>query len=416
MIDMSTIYAGAALAASGAVVYSLKSLPATLYKRVKRNLIYTVKIYQYDELFDVLESYLFSHHSSKYRSVEATIKEISENTQPALFAPPKSDGEESLSVRYKQEETTFIIKYSGKSLIIEKDKEKIDKAQNLKDIYFRKYTLSGFRAKKQIDEFLNEAINFSRSKKEENIVKVRTNTAYGDWFSPRTIKVKPLDKTIINQEVKLALLNELDEFSSMEKWYLDTGIPYKRGLCFYGPPGTGKTTLALAIANYTKRKVYCLNLNCIENDSKLPIIFSDMDENAILLIEDIDKVFAGRENVNEKCGVTFSALLNCMDGAFYKHGLITIITTNHIEKLDEALLRTGRIDTKLEVPLPSQKEIEEYLSIFYNLPNFVVAGKYIGNFKMSDIQEICLQNKNDVTKVLTKIFKNEEATGMDIHI
>ena len=406
-MDINTIYAAAILAVSGTIVYSLKSFPTLLYKRIKRNLIYTVKIYQYDELFDMLESYLFSHYSSKYKSVEATITETTSTDGSGLPSISKSDEEKEISIHYKQEETTFIIKFGGKNLVIEKDKEKIDKAQNLKDIYFRKYSLSGFRAKKQIDNFLNQSVNFSKSKKEENIVKVRSNTAYGDWFSPKTIKVKPLDKTIINAKLKQSLINELDEFSHMEKWYLDTGIPYKRGLCFYGPPGTGKTTLALAIANYTKRKIYCLNLNCIENDSRLPVAFSDMENNSILLIEDIDKVFSGRESVNEKCGVTFSSLLNCMDGAFYKHGLITIITTNHIDKLDEALLRTGRIDTKLEIPLPSQKEIEEYLAIFYNIPNFTMKNKYKQNLKMSDIQEICLQNKNDIDKTLFKLQNKE---------
>ena len=90
-----------------------------------------------------------------------------------------------------------------------------------------------------------------------------------------------------------------------------------------------------------------------------------------------------------------------MDGAFYKHGLITIITTNHIDKLDEALLRTGRIDTKLEIPLPSSKEISEYLSIFYNIPNFVIEGNF--NLKMSDVQEICLQNKNSIDNAVKQL-------------
>ena len=119
-----------------------------------------------------------------------------------------------------------------------------------------------------------------------------------------------------------------------------------------------------------------------------------MAEKSILLIEDIDKVFAGRENVSDKANITFSALLNCLDGAFYKHGLITIITTNHIEKLDEALLRTGRIDNKIEIPLPTDKEISEYLAVFYKKPTFVIQGKF--NLKMSDVQEICLKNKNSI--------------------
>lgn len=400
MIDINTIYAGIALAATGGIVYSLKSIPNRLWQKIKRNLIYNVKIYQYDELFSILESYLYHKYNSKYRGVEASLREE--------FATPitiNSNEKENDKISYKQEETTFIVKYRGKNLIITKDKEKLDKAQNIKDVYFRKYNISGLKAKKQIDDFLNEAIDFSKSKKEENIIKVCSNSNWGEWLYPKTVKIKPFNKTIINQNVKTSLLKELDEFNNSEQWYINANIPYKRGLCLYGPPGTGKTTLALAIANYTKRKVYCLNLNCIENDSNLPRAFSDMEENAILLIEDIDRVFVGRENVRSECKITFSALLNCLDGAFYKHGLITIITTNHIDKLDEALLRTGRIDTKIEIPLPTEKEISEYLAIFYNKPTFVIQGSF--NFKMSDIQEICLQNKNNFQNAL-KMIENEK--------
>jgi chaperone BCS1 len=184
-------------------------------------------------------------------------------------------------------------------------------------------------------------------------------------------------------------------------------------MCLYGPPGTGKTTLSLAIANYTKRRVYCLNMNSLENDARMYQAFSAMSENAILLIEDIDKVFCGRDNVEQKAGITFSTFLNCMDGALYKHGILSIITTNHLDKLDEALLRTGRTDLKIEVPLPGSKEIAEYLAVFYNKPIFALEGGY--SYKMSDIQEICLQNKNNFDNAL-KIIQNGQTTRMDFHL
>lgn len=394
-MDIETIYTGALLGASGGLIYTLKAFPEKIYNRVKRNLIYTVKIYQYDELFDMLEIYLADKYKSKYKDVEASISQVKENTP---YENTNAGDEKKKEISYKQEETIFIIHYENKKIIIDKSKEKIDKATSVKDIYFRKYSLSGFQAKKQIDSLLKEAILFNEKKKEENIVKVTTNNCYGDWYSFRDIKVKTLEKTVISPDIKKNLIEDIDEFKNSEQWYINTGIPYKRGICLYGPPGTGKTTLALAIANYTKRKVHSLNLNCLEDDSRLNNLFSFMSDNCVLLIEDIDKIFSGRENVSDKAKITFSTLLNCLDGAFYRHGLITIITTNHIEKLDEALLRTGRIDLKIEVPIPSSKEVSEYLSIFYNIPNFIIEGDF--KYKMSDIQEICIQNKNDINKTI----------------
>jgi len=210
-----------------------------------------------------------------------------------------------------------------------------------------------------------------------------------------------LEKTILNPDKKKYIITDITNFTNSEEWYINVSIPYKRGYCFYGPPGTGKTTLALGIANHLKRNIYCLNLNCLEDDSRLPVLFSSLPANSVLLIEDIDKVFSGRENVKEGSKITFSGLLNCMDGAFYKHGLIMIITTNHIDKLDEALLRTGRIDIKMEIPRPSDKEISAYLSLFYN-SNICITGNF--SLTMSDIQEICLHNRDSSSSAYTEIL------------
>ena len=297
---------------------------------------------------------------------------------------------EEKKLKYKQEENTFILRYGGKRILIVKNKEKIDKAQSAKDLWFRKYTFSGIKAKKEIDSLLKEAIEYSKKENIKNIVKIFSNTSYGDWYSGVKIKIKPIEKTIINKAKKEFIINDLDEFSQSEQWYSDVSVPYKRGYCFYGPPGTGKTTLALAIANYTNRNIYCINLNAIEDDSRLPRCFSDIGDNSILLIEDIDKIFSGRENVKEGSKITFSSLLNCLDGAFYKHGLITIITTNHLDKLDEALLRTGRIDVKMEISKPTDSEVNKYYEVFFNQP-LNLEGKF--NITMSDVQEICLKNK-----------------------
>ncbi len=373
------------LATSGlALFYSLKSVPLYLYKKIKQSIVYTVKVYQYDELFNILELYLSRYYEKQYRDVEACLQ-IND-----VGVPEVRDNKNEPKLTYKQEENTFILKEDGKKILITKAKEKLDKAQNLKDVWFRKYILTGIRAKAQIDKILLKAIKFSKKEQNKNTVRVSSNTGYGDWYSSNKIKIKPIEKTILNKSKKEYLVNDIDIFISSEDWYSDVCIPYKRGYCFYGPPGTGKTTLALALANYTRKNIYCLNLNAIDDDSRLPRCFAEIPEGSILLIEDIDKIFSGRDNVKEGSKITFSSVLNCLDGAFYKHGLITIITTNHIEKLDEALIRTGRIDVKLEVSKPSYKEINEYYKVFFN-EQLELEGQF--NLTMSDVQEICLRNK-----------------------
>lgn len=410
----SVIGTGAILAGMGTIAYSLfnqlKSLPSLAYKKLKQRLVYNVKVYQYDELFEMLEKWLSTHHQKLYRDVEAVTKISSKVQFSASLMEEEgvSINKEGTTISYKQEDNTFIIKYMGKKLFIVKSKEKLEKAQNLRDIWFRKYSISGWRAKKEIDFLLREAIALSKNEEEENTVSVYSNTSYGEWIGGSKKKVKPMDKTILAPFTKNLIKKDVNKFLTSESWYMNVCIPYKRGYCFFGPPGTGKTTLAMALATYTKRNIYSLNLNALENDTRLPYLFSSVGDNSIILIEDIDKVFSGRENVDEKSKISFSSLLNCLDGVFYKHGVIVIITTNHMEKLDEALLRTGRIDVKVEIPLPSDKEISEYLSLFYQTEVEVFG---IFNIKMSDVQEICLTNRDNSLAALKQIYSYEKVNG-----
>lgn len=389
---LPTLMTGGLLAGAGTVVYQLKSLPIMLFRRIKRNYVYTTKIYQYDELFDMLETWLANKHQKQYKDVEAVVEDMAWRSSTAIPNTWQSTGKGSKKyIRYKQEENTFILKYAGRRIIITKTKEKTDKAVALKDMFFRKYSITGWRCKEVVDKLLNEVMEFSKMNEQKNSVKIFCNNSYGDWESNQVIKIKPIASTIINESKKEAIIQDVDDFLKAEDWYTNVSVPYKRGYCFYGPPGTGKTTIALALANYTKRNVYCINLNSITDDARLPKCISEIKDNSILLIEDIDKVFSGRDNVNKEAKITFSSLLNCLDGAFYRHGLITIITTNHIEKLDEALIRTGRIDFKMEIPKPSDVEISSYLSLFYN-EDMRVKGHF--DLKMSDVQGICLQYKD----------------------
>lgn len=373
------VVTGITIGGAGTIIYQLKSLPKVIYSKVKQRLVYSVRIYQYDDLFLMLEDWFSVHHEKQYRDVEAGIDNDVSRTSDST----------DRNILYKQEENTFVLKYKGKNLLVNKNKEKMDKAQSFRELYFRKYTISGIKAKGVINSLLLEVIEYNRKKNIKNSIRVYSSSSYGEWYSGIDVRVKPIDKTIINETKKSLIIEDLKRFESSEEWYTNVCIPYKRGYCFYGPPGTGKTTLALSIANYTKRNVYCINLNAFDDDSKLPICFQSISNNSILLIEDIDKIFSGRDNVKDTSKITFSSFLNCLDGAFYKHGLITIITTNHIEKLDEALLRTGRINVCIEIPKPSFREINEYYETFFSIP-LNITGDF--SLKMSDVQEICLKN------------------------
>jgi len=82
-----------------------------------------------------------------------------------------------------------------------------------------------------------------------------------------------------------------------------------------------------------------------------------LPENSILLLEDVDALFVERESKVKSC-ITFSGILNTLDGVSRRHKLITFITTNFVEKLDSALLRPGRIDYIIKFTYASKEQIE----------------------------------------------------------
>jgi len=211
---------------------------------------------------------------------------------------------------------------------------------------------------------------------------------------------KALTNLIFPQRVK-DLIKEIELWRNNRSWYLDRGIPWKRGWLLYGPPGTGKTALARAFAEDLNMPIYVFNLAEMSNHELIKA-WCEMQVNVpcIALIEDIDNVFHGRENVSRKGAglmglmlggsrgndndnekpresyspLTFDTLLNCLDGVERSDGIFTIITTNDISKVDPALgqprklpdgtvefisTRPGRVDKAVELTFmePADKKL-----------------------------------------------------------
>jgi chaperone BCS1 len=126
---------------------------------------------------------------------------------------------------------------------------------------------------------------------------------------------------------------------------------------------------------------------------------------SLVVFEDVDAYFEGRKNNKEK-GISFSMLLNCLDGIFSQSGTITIMTTNHPEKLDPALIRHGRIDVKMEITNPNKSEVEKYLQNFYEVESIQNLIYFDGSLSMVQIQDICLLNKNSLSETLNLISES----------
>lgn len=91
---------------------------------------------------------------------------------------------------------------------------------------------------------------------------------------------------------------------------------------------------------------------------------------SVILLEDIDAIFVDRDSVQsaqtQGKNVTFSGLLNALDGVRSQEGRILMMTTNHREKLDPALLRPGRADMHVELNMASESQMKGLFRKFFN--------------------------------------------------
>ncbi|KAF8517158.1 BCS1 N terminal-domain-containing protein [Hysterangium stoloniferum] len=180
--------------------------------------------------------------------------------------------------------------------------------------------------------------------------KLVINTAWATSWRPfgKPRPKRPLESVVLEHGVTERISKDIKSFLSRRKWYADRGIPYRRGYLLHGPPGSGKSSFIQALAGSLSYDICLLNLS--ERglaDDKLNHLLSNAPERSIILIEDVDAAFNKRVQTTEdgyQSSVTFSGFLNALDGVASGEERIVFMTTNHIEALDPALIRPGRVD------------------------------------------------------------------------
>jgi hypothetical protein len=307
---------------------------------------------------------------------------------------------------------------------------------------------------------------YKNSEKVESIIELKFNQYSLEHNKDLNTNIFFENKEKLINYIKPFIYDPLETINLGEEKYKRSGFTFKAGLLFYGSPGCGKTSTIKAILKYTNRNGIIINLSKVKTCEDLESIFRKRTINGMkfegkqlcYILEDSDAfdnniIHARKENIDNKFNnndfnnndfnnnesneindlskliestamnfkdfikdedkINLSCFLNILDGIIELHGVMIIMTTNHPEKIDKALIRPGRFDFKYEFKKASIKIIKNMLKFKYELTDIQI-DNYFQNvdiedefFSPAEIQSICFKNELIEDCINELVFLNQ---------
>jgi chaperone BCS1 len=195
------------------------------------------------------------------------------------------------------------------------------------------------------------------------------NPEHQHWHHRGVCRARPMDSVVMDAQRKKQLVDDVNDFLDKDtrKWYRKHGIPHKRGYLFFGTPGAGKSSIIQALAGSIAYNIcYVHPTHPKMSDAKLRHCVNEAPKRSLLIFEDVDAIFdKDRKPLVTNALLTFSGLLNALDGVGRANGQIFILTTNYRERLDSALIRNGRVDVHVEFIDADDAQIHTMFQRFY---------------------------------------------------
>jgi SpoVK/Ycf46/Vps4 family AAA+-type ATPase len=220
-------------------------------------------------------------------------------------------------------------------------------------------------ATKYVEELIK---NLENSKKDK--IKKYIYDPEGYWEFMNTSYCRNQNSLFLKENEKDKLIDYITSFYSKETKdeYIKFNMPYKCNILLYGIPGSGKTSTILTIASHIKTNIGVIPISKEITDAKLVHAFNNVKKNdcKIIVMEDIDCLFIDRKsNDTLKNSLTLSGILNCLDGLCRNEGILVFLTTNVISALDDALIRSSRIDYRIEYTNADEYQTKECFKFFF---------------------------------------------------
>ncbi len=352
---------GTTLAVVGILAMWLREVPAKVAAWARHFLVTTLTVDSRDELmFPALVEYMDSRdalrrinnftvrtvrqQSSTYQSLQ---DELQQGGRPAaLFSPG---------------EGFHLFFLDGRLMWMKREIQ-------VAAIVVEKITLSTFgRDKRPLEAIVHAAMNH-RIERELNRIAVYVPSPYNnEWTRARLGNNRKLDSVVLKAGQKEAVLADLERFFAARERYETLGIPWRRGYLLYGPPGTGKTSLVTALASELSLNVCVLSLASPNvTDEKIGNLLASVPRRSVILIEDIDAFFQQRAKADNGVKLSYSGFINALDGVAAHEGSVVFLTTNHPQLIDEAAIRSGRVDFRMELGLCDRDQLQRMFRKFFD--------------------------------------------------
>lgn len=369
--------------AVGAILISLKNLPTQIMSFIQRSISYKLKIIDRGDVLVALDSWLSK--KTPIMTKHFTITEFNRKNG-STDEVPVGDNDNVLKLGSGYGKALYF--ENGYLFFVEKII--FDKSQHVQwgiEITFFQKSFKDFILKEVVKE------NNIDDDCEKYLILSDSDTS-------SIVKTKRATESVFGKYIKI-LDNDLNYFLSKDALTnsMKRGVVHKRNYLLYGEPGTGKSSVIQSLASKYKLKLCYIMFNNNDDDVLLTRAIYQIRKGYSIVIEDADTVEAFKSRNENKSKLTTAAVLNLLDGVLTQHNQIVFMTTNHIEQLEPAILRSGRMDVK--ILFDELDSTEAYKMINYIRPDLYETIK-------KDFGHAFRCNSSKLSSILYKQYSKDE--------